>query len=173
MPVLLRRIAQEVRPSVRIEFLDAIRIGRQKLLREGEIERVTELAARKAGREGGIVFLMDADDECPKQVALEILTRARRVRSDFKIRVVLAMREFESWVIGGIKSILDSSGTLPLNPEGIRGAKEWISRNLYQDSKYSPVLHQASLARRLDLQSARDNCSSFDKLWRDVSSLIE
>ena len=38
--------------------------------------------------------------------------------------------------------------------------------------KYRPTLHQAALTHRFDMAAARA-APSFDKLWRDVTALLE
>ena len=40
------------------------------------------------------------------------------------------------------------------------------------DRKYRPTLHQAALTKLFDLDAARA-APSFDKLWRDVTALLQ
>ena len=53
------------------------------------LERAVEFAARQSGEQGRILILLDADDDCPKELAAEMLRRAEAARQDRIIRVVL------------------------------------------------------------------------------------
>src|SRR4029450_10329381 len=61
VPILIRRIAEVVSPGRSLEVLPPIRVSRQRLLKEGELERAAELAGRKAQPDGGILVLLDAE----------------------------------------------------------------------------------------------------------------
>ncbi len=176
VPVLLRRIAEE---SGRGEVLDVprpIRVGRQRLLKVGELERTVELAARQSGRDGGILVLLDADRDCPKDLAEQILRRATAARRDRTIRVVLAKREFESWFVAAAASIAGERGlppglAAPAYPEQMNDPKGWLSAHMGPGRSYRETLDQPALASRMDLAEGR-RARSFDKLWRDVASLL-
>ena len=178
VPILLRRIAEQVAPNRYVNVPPPIRVGRNKILKDGELERAVELAARKLGRgeQGGILILLDADDDCPREIAAEMLSRAHAVRRDRVIRVVLAKREYETWFLAAAHSIagrrqIDASMAPPMEPESIRGAKERLSRRMPRERKYSPTTDQAALTAVFDMEVAR-SAPSFDKLWRDVVSLL-
>ena len=66
VPIVLRRIAQVVRPGLRLDIPSPLRQPKQRLLKEGELERAIELAASKAAPQGAVLVLLDADRECPK-----------------------------------------------------------------------------------------------------------
>jgi hypothetical protein len=95
VPILVRRIAERVDPTLYIQARRPLRITRSQLVRAGELERAVELAARQVGRHGGILVLIDSDDDCPAQLGPQLLDRARKARNDLPIGVVLAKREFE------------------------------------------------------------------------------
>lgn len=50
VPILLRRLQQQLAPSVFLEVPQAIRTPRQKVIKPGELERAVELAARQVQR---------------------------------------------------------------------------------------------------------------------------
>ena len=175
VPVLVRRIVHALAPEAAVQ-VHPFRVGRNKLLKEGELERAVELAARRAGRDGGILILVDSDDDCPAQLGPALLQRAARVRPDIPIRLVLAHREFEAWFLAGAESLggrrgLPKNLTSPENPESIRGAKQWLTARMSGDLHYVETLDQPALAAVLDLTAAR-GADSFDKLWRDLASLM-
>ena len=83
VPILLRRVASQVAPKVLVNALRPIRVQRNQILKSGQLERALELAARQVGKgRGRILILLDSDDDCPKQLADEMLHRARVARAD-------------------------------------------------------------------------------------------
>ena len=176
VPILLRRIAKRVTPRVGVQLPPPIRVKRNQVLRADELERAVELAARKTGEDGCILILLDADDDCPAEIAPEVLLRAIEARGDRDIRVVLATMEYEAWFLASADSIagqygIDAAATAPDDPESIRGAKEWLGACMPCGQRYRATLHQAALTAIFDLDAARA-APSFDKLWRDVSELL-
>ena len=176
VPILLRRIAQRVTPGSPVAVPRPIRVKRQQIVKAGELERAVELAARRAGVNDGILILLDADTDCPADLAPTLLHRATRAREDRAIRVVLAKMEYEAWFLAAAVSIagqhgIDASAAPPRNAESIRDAKGWLSKQMPPGRPYRPTLHQPSLTAVFDLDAAR-SAPSFEKLWRDVISLL-
>ena len=58
--VLLRRVAEEAAPGQHFDVLRPIRVRRQRFVKEGELERAVELAARQTAATDGILILLDA-----------------------------------------------------------------------------------------------------------------
>ena len=110
VPILIRRIAARVDPALSILVRRPLRISRSQIARVGELERAIELAARQVGRQGGILVLIDSDDDCPAELGPELLGRARKARSDLPIGVVLAKREFEGWFLASAESLRGKRG---------------------------------------------------------------
>src|SRR5262249_13748344 len=104
LPILIRRIAERMDPSLAIHVRRPSRFPRSQLVRAGGVERAVELAARQVGRQGGVLVLIDSDDDCPAELGPQLLDRARKARSDLPIGVVLAKREFEGWFLASAKS---------------------------------------------------------------------
>lgn len=177
VPILLRRIAEKVSPHVFVNALPPIRVSRNRIVKQEKLEDAVRLAARQIGNEqGGILILLDSDDDCPKQLAEELLGRARAARADRHIRVVLAKREYEAWFLAAADSIagrraIDKSTTPPAKPESIRAAKAWLSGRMSANRAYSPTRDQPALTAVFDMDAAR-SAPSFDKLWRDVTFLL-
>src|SRR5262249_12508350 len=131
----------------------------------------------QVGREGGILILVDSDDDCPAQLGPQILARARKARSDIPISVVLAKREFEAWFLAAAESLggtrkLSINLMSPPDPESIRGAKEWIRRNMTRGATYAETLDQPAMTQLFDLDQAALRSDSFDKCVREVTRLI-
>ena len=177
VPILIRRIAEVATPGVFPDVPKPIRVRRDGILEPGEVERHVELAADQAGPDGRILILLDADDDCPRDLALALLRRAAVVRSDRRIQVVMAKREYEAWFLAAADSLAGSRGfgddvSAPGDPESIRNAKGWLTERLPPGRAYKELRDQPALTARFDLEQARRSAPSFDKLWRDVSSLL-
>lgn len=175
VPVLLRRIAAVIGSHIDLQIPHPVRFPRSKLLIPGELEKAIELAAAKVAPAGGLLILMDADDDCPLKLAPLLLTRARTARADLPVAVVLPRREFESWFLASAESFRDRFRLpedlhAPADPEEIGGAKEWLRERL-ASGNYSPTVDQPALAAIFDLQQARV-APSFDKLWREMERLL-
>lgn len=149
VPLLIRRIAAAA-PTLEPRVPKPIRVKRGRFLKENELERYVDLAARQAGSDGRILIILDADDDCPAQRVSEILERAAAVRSDRRIRVVMAQREYEAWFLAAADSIaghreLRSDATAPTDPEAIRDAKGWLTSRMppgrvYKETRDQPAL---------------------------------
>ena len=136
------------------------------------MERAVALAAGRAGPHGGILVLLDADDDCPAELASDLLRFAEHSRPDRSIRVVLAKAEYESWFLAAASSLaghrgIDEAASPPPDSEAIRDAKGWLSARMPPGRRYRETLHQAALTARFDLDSARA-APSFDKMWREA-----
>ena len=177
VPLLLRRIAQQVSPGSNPTVPRPIRVQRNRILQEGQLERAIELAARMTGADGCILLLLDANGDCPAEIAPQILQRATSARPDRNIRVVLAKIEFEAWFLAAVASLIGRHGIAeatasPDDSESVRDAKGWLSDKMPRGQSYRETIHQAAFAATFDMDTARA-ASSFDKLWRDVESLFE
>lgn len=177
VPIIIRRIVLLVAPDLSLKIHQPFRVPRNKLVKPGELERSVELAARRAGRNGALLIMLDGDDECPAALGPELLARAQKARPDIPIRVVLAKREFEAWFLAAAESLRGRRGLAedleaPSDPEAIRGAKEWLTSRMVAGRRYGETLDQSALAAVFDLESAR-RAQSFDKLFRDVVGLVQ
>ena len=177
VPVVVRRIAERESPLDIVQILRPIRISKDRLVKARGLERAVELAARITGHPGGVLVVLDSDDDCPAEQGPALLRRALAARSDRSIAVVLAKREFEGWLLAAAESLRGKRG-LPDNlqppddPEAIRGAKEWLTGRMTAGRVYSPTLDQPALSARFDLDLARERSESFDKFYRDTVALI-
>jgi hypothetical protein len=176
VPFLIRRIALEVDARRTIHVLPPQRSPRSLLVKAGELERQVEHAGRRLGGQGAVLVLIDADTDCPAQLGPILLRRAASARSDMAVAVVLAKCEYEAWFIAAIESLrgrrrISLTATAPPDPEGIQGAKGWISRQMPAERPYDEIRDQPALTELFDLAAAR-SCRSFDKCFREVVGLI-
>jgi len=178
VPILVRRIALDIDPGFVPRILPPLRVPASRLLKEGEIERSVEFAARKLGGRGGIVVLVDCDwdDGCPAEEGPRLLQRARQARADLPISVILAKKEFEAWFLASAESLRGRRGLPadlenPPSPEEIRGAKEWLSSRMPRGMSYSETDDQPALTAVFDMHAARRS-DSFDKCYRDIEGML-
>jgi hypothetical protein len=174
--VLLRRLGLSLNPVAHVDVRRPIRTSRDRIIKEGQIERAVALARANAEPDGVVMVILDADDECPKDVAPPLLARARARLGDFPVSVVLAKREFESWFIAASTSLRGVRGLAhdlaPVeDPETVQGAKEWLAAHMPVGRRYRETLDQAAMSAAFDLVAAR-RAPSFDKLVRDFSALV-
>lgn len=176
VPILIRRIVMCHCPGFEIAVPPPIRIPRNKVIKADELERGVEFAARKIRGNGAIFILLDSDDDCPANLGPKLRRRALKTHGELPIAVVLAKHEFESWFLAAAESLrgqrgLRNSLQAPENPEAVRGAKEWLSRQM-ENHAYRETLDQPGLTTRFDLNQAR-RADSFDKCYRDIAYLLD
>lgn len=173
--ILIRRIVAQYAPDVYVHVGQAIREKRTRLIQPGGVERVVELAARQTTPADGILILLDADDDCPREIAEQLLARAKAARPDRSIAVVVANREFEAWFLAAARSLRGKRGLAddlepPADPESIRNAKGWLADRTPHGFSYKPTVDQPALTQLFDLDQA---CAarSFRKFVKDVLQL--
>ena len=176
VPVLIRRIADDLYPELSI-VTHPTRVPRTKVVQIDQLEKTVGLTARKIGRQGAILIILDSDDDCPAKLGPELLQQVVNIRSDLPIAVVLAKCEFEAWFLAAAESLSGQRGLKndlhpPSNPEGIRNAKGWLSRQMEDNRTYDEINDQPAFTACFDFEKARQ-ASSFDKCYRDIVRLLD
>ena len=175
VPLLLRRIQDQIK-AFQVQIAKPFRIKRNKVVKAGELEKAITMVLRTRENVGGIMVLIDADDDCPVELSRNLLQRCQQTPTLLSV-VVVANRELESWFLGskealkGIRGIR-SDALSPPHPESIRGAKEELSRNMERGNRYIEVDDQPAFAQHMDFETARKHCPSFDKFVREASRLF-
>lgn len=176
VPVLLRRYEAHT-DSYGMAVARPIRVPRNRVVKEGELEKAIELARRNYPEVMAVLVVLDADTDCPKSLGPELLRRAQAAAGGhFDCAVVLPNTEFESWFIGAVESLrgqrgISSSASPPADPEVIRDAKGWLTRQM-SGKKYLEVLDQPAFAAQFDMLMALSSCRSFRKFDKDVRVLL-
>lgn len=173
LPLLLRRIAEWRMPGVYVDVPMPIRVQKDRLLnRRDQFVRYLLLAREKAGLDGHVLLLLDADDDCPKDMAAALQSQASLVIPDRKVSVVLANREFEAWFIASAQSLVGVRGFAP-GPEDLhadaerpRDAKGWMGSRM--PSGYGETTDQPAFAACLDVALAHERSRSFRKLCKEL-----
>ncbi|WP_405537982.1 DUF4276 family protein [Streptomyces sp. NBC_00075] len=178
LPVLLRRLMYEVE-IWDADILKPFLVDRGKLVRRGGVENAVEIQARRvpADHRGGVLVVIDADDDCPASLGPSLLARAEATRRDRRTAVVLANREFEAWFLASAPSLSGRAGLaehleVPADSETRRDCKGWLTHHRRDRVRYRPRVDQAALAHAINLDLARANSPSFDKFCRDITYLI-
>lgn len=192
---LLERIWSEIAGGEYIEVLRPILRPRSKLLRPGpkggpsvidqdEVSRAVKLAnlALSSGANSElpklVLILLDADSDCPGELAPRLKQAGEEEGSLFDLAVVLANVEYETWFVAAAPSLGDyllleqhdaptEQAVLP--PESRRAGKSWIE-DRFKGQKYSETVDQVKLTARMDLEMCRNGSPSFDKLCRELES---
>lgn len=176
LPLLLRRLA-EAKGVFDLSVPTPIKVHRDQFLRrDEEFKRQLLLASRKAA--GGVVLvLLDADDDCPVQLAQNIATRGAEFVRTAALHVAIANREYEAWFLAAALSLAGKRGLsgglqAPAEPDAIRNAKGWLSKHM-SEGRYHEVSDQPALTAVFDLVQARERSRSFRKLAKTLEQAIQ
>jgi hypothetical protein len=179
VPVLLRRLAERLN-VYDLLIPEPIRVHRDRFLnRADEFEKKVALAALKAQSQGLVLIVLDADDDCPVLLARLVATRAIPFLRGVNCQVVIANREYESWLLAAASSLASKRGLPPSmesppNSEAIRDAKGWLSDRMVAHSGecYRPVVDQAALSAVVDVTAALKRSRSLQQLEKCISSFL-
>lgn len=184
---LLQRVWKELLGApVRLQVLSASRGNRDALINPNHPDfaaKIEEAYAKLARRlrhdssaRGLLLLLLDAEMDCPAELAPRLLGAATQVRSDAPIACVLAKRMLENWVVAGASTLAGING-LP-NPlpdrdrfEDCNGAA-WLEDQLRSQDKarkYKKTADAKPFVCAMKLQECRANAPSFDKLCRELA----
>ena len=179
VPILLRRIGQELLGGVYIDVLKPILRPRSRLVanKENELENSLGLAAFKLKNTDLtdftplILVLLDADDDRVCELGPRLLQDVKSFRSDLDVSFVLANLEYESWFVGAAQSLGQylnlAPNELSVSPEATRSRKKWIE-DRFKNRHYKETVDQPKLTAKMDLTLCRSRCPSFDKLCREL-----
>lgn len=175
LPILLRRLCGEIRPDLWADINPPIRVKSANFINDPDyFYKYLSMAANKARQagNGAVLILLDCEDDCPKELGLRLLSQARKLRPDVRIIVVLAYREFETWFLASVHSLVQCgllpNGTkVPNNPEGIRDAKGWLKER----RSYKETDDQPTFTARFSFDEA-SSISSFRYLRRKIEEIL-
>lgn len=170
LPILLRRLSEWRTRERFVDVLQPIRIKRHKVLnRPDELNRYLQLAASKCGDGGWVLVLIDADDDCPAELAQKLLNDASARIPHRRVSVVLANREFEAWFIAaarsldGVRGFALGADDVPVAAEERRDAKGWIRARM-AGGAYGVMTDQPGFTAHMSLEQAFQGSRSFRKL---------
>ena len=177
VPILLRRIGQEILGGKILEVLKPIRRSRGELVKEDGLKKAVALALKllrdfpSQDDASLILILIDSERECPRMLGPKLLEIAKGVDPRADVSCVLAHVMYETWFVAAAMS-LDKYFTVkpeecPQDPEGSECGKSWIEKHV-KEPKYRETIHQAKMTGSMDLVRCRGASPSFDKLCREL-----
>lgn len=174
-PILLRRLAAEA-AAWNVEIARPHRRRRNQLASKADLQNSVRVALLTPGC-AGVLILLDADDDCPRECAPEFDAWAREAAHSVPCAVVMANREYEAWFLAGLKSLRGTSGiradaVVHPEPETPRNAKGELKKRM-EGGRYIATVHQARLTAGFDLATAYHQCRSFRKLVKSFGLLLE
>lgn len=173
LPVLLRRLGDEVR-QVPVLVPTPHRLPRGKMLKDFEISRAVRLQRDRAGGRGGVLVLLDADDDEPTALA-DRVGASLGIAAERGVEVVVAVREFEAWFLAAVELLRDhrsvlEGASLDGDAEAPRDAKGRLAKVM--NESYRETIHQAAFCSRLDLGAAVGASPSFRSLVTAMERLV-
>lgn len=174
MGVLMRRVLHGT-GVFELEVARPFRVKRQRVVREGELERSIVQAERSRAGASSVFIVVDADDDCPADLGSLLLERAS-AQTDLAVRVVFPKVEIEAWILAGVDSLRGIRGIRndaepPPDPEAIRDAKGTLTRLMEDGRGYVATDDLPALVDKIDISLTRARSPSFAKFCRDVTSL--
>lgn len=173
--ILLRRLVQR-EGRFDVDVLKPFRVKRNRVVKAEELENSLTQAIRSRSADAAIV-LLDADDDCPVELARALAARANETQFHH-VSIVVAAREFEAWFLAAKRSLRGACGIgkaaecVP-NAEAIRDAKGRLTLNMEGNRRYLEVDDQPRLAAAVDLDLAEENSRSFEKLCKEIRHLLD
>ena len=179
VPELLRRILWERLDRYDVLASQAIAAnGKPNLIRN--LKRFLRYAVIK--RCDAILVVLDADRDCPRNLALNLAVEASALNLNVPVAIVCCRHEYETWFIcnltdtngDGIRNrlALSSSLTGPTDVETLSGAKQWLTHHMPGDRIYKETSDQVNLTHQIDLTLTHDRSRSFRRMCHAVEELI-
>lgn len=153
VPVILRRFMHSIGDYRDILGKPVPAHGRDKALRAKGIEGFVATAAARPGCVGVLVVL-DGEGDCVAELGPMLLDRARSVTGK-PVLVVLADRDFESWLFASAETL-----DLDIAYDGARQGQSAISEAI-RPAKYVKPTWQPRLAAKVDVGLAASRQRSF------------
>jgi hypothetical protein len=174
--ILMRRVLHEM-GVFDLQVARAFRVKRQRVVREGELERSIVQAERSRSGASSVFIVLDADEDCPADLAAHLLARAR-IQTDLQVRIVFPKVEIEAWILAAVDSLRGVRGIRtdaqpPDDAEAVRDAKGAITRLMEGTRGYVATDDLPAFVDALDLALGGARSPSFAKFRRDMQSLVE
>lgn len=181
--LLIGRVVHELIGTGTVDVLQPLRVPRANLAMKRGFTNAVKFAGKKlefapaVDARDLILVLLDADDDCPAELAPRLVGWAREAAGDRDVSCVLANKEFETWFVAAADSLsglldVPQGDAYPESPETARQGKAWVER--YSSGfRYSPTIDQARMVARMDLSACRSRSESFDKFCRELESRLD
>lgn len=182
VPLLLRRLFHDTKSRYEFEILRAKNAnGRGNLTKDGGIEKFLKYAQLETNVAGIMVFL-DADEDCAKDIALNIAGRAKELHMGVPVTVICPAHEYEAWFLASLDTIsgvrikgregINSGTSYAGEVEEVRSVKGWLSRNMPEGRAYRETEDQVALTQLLDFALVHERSRSFRRLEHAIDEIL-
>ena len=154
--------------------------GRSNLTKPDGVERVFGYAA---GSHDAVLIVVDADKDCPVEMARELAGRVRVLAPPIPTAVVAAKSAFEAWLLADLESIagkrvkgrvlIPAGVRRPEDPDEVRNAKSALIALMAKGTTYKETTDQPALASMIDIDLVRERSRSFRRLLDAVSGIAD
>ena len=155
--LLIRRILHEHLGEYEFQVDSPMRLRRSEIY--SKLPQFLSYAAKRQGCDA-IVIIADSDDDCPRNLATKVSRIAADRNIGMPVAAVCPNKEYEAWFIASIEDIrgsaigqrgvtIDPNAECPDDPETIRGAKGWITRQMPKGMAYKPSQDQTPLTEKI------------------------
>lgn len=181
LPALLRRV------EVSLAFAFSVgkprnAHGKSNLTKPGGVESFYRYTALT---HDAVLIVLDADRDCPVELASELAQRVRALQSAVPAAVVAANAAFEAWFLADLDSIVGqrvkgrvlvpAADDRPDHPDCIRNPKATLAGMIPRQTTYKETGDQPALATLIDLDIVGERSRSFRRLLgalRDLDSAV-
>jgi hypothetical protein len=155
--------------------------GRGNLDKAGGLERFIRYAWKDRAC-GATMVLVDADDDCPKNLALSYAQRIEALGIIFPVVIVCAKPMYETWLVASFETIAGrdlegrrgaSSEVPPNDVESIGNCKTWITDRMPPGRIYKETTDQEAMTHLLDTSKVTSRSRSFRRLVHAVEEAVQ
>jgi hypothetical protein len=169
----MRRIMADEQIFAEIE---THRVKRQRVVKDGELEKAVEFAALGADC-SGVLVVLDSDDDCAATDGPALARRAISRVGHKPVGLAFAVSEFEAWILAGIEGARGSRGIGPDvtwtgDPDAVSSPKGRLER-LMSGRSYLETDDQAAFAALLDIALAKARSRSFRKFLSELDRVLD
>lgn len=182
VPEIVRKISYERENIFDCNVFKPYRMSRGKIVRFGDdldkVIRYGEAKIASDGVDGGILILVDSDDDCPVVLQRKFMKFFGRGNYRVPVSFVLPKREYEAWFISCVEhmrthpSVRDDAISHP-DPESLRDAKGFFSKDVLIDGvNYSETIDQVRYSSIINVECVFERCRSFQKFCNEVGRIL-
>lgn len=150
--------------------------GCGNLTKPGGLEKFVAYSWREPDC-GAVLILMDADEECPKELAEAFVERIRIMGAKHPVIIIFANCEYEAWFLASLETVCATLGlpvglAYPGDAETKVGVKGWLSDQLPSGQAYKETIDQAAMTGVIDLALARERSRSFRRSCHAIEQAL-
>ena len=184
LPELLKKLRNSLSPDKQLYHhkKQPIRISRGKIT-QFKPDFINQLKAQNINSmrdNGWVLIVVDADDDCPVELARKIHNIASQHIPHGRISVVIPNKEYEAWFLASANSMANQnlpsehqSIALSGNLSNVDNIKDAKGRITIDGKSYSETGHQEILTKMIDVNIAEKNSRSFRKLCKEWRRMAE